>query len=210
MKVAVFSESPADEDAIRVLVDAVLDRTTSPINKRPLRPRGWPSVLQLLPAIIRYLHYSTKADGLVVVADSDDTPVHLADHDKRGHHDPQCRLCRMRQTIRRAQKNLRRLKHRPPLKTAVGLAVPAVEGWYLCGQNPNISEAAWIQGLATQKPPYTRRTLKKELYGTIRPSLRLETRLALEQAKRLARDINALEDNFPNSFAPLAKDLRDW
>ena len=69
MKVAILSESPADEAAIRVLVEGILG---SPINQvqAGLRARGWPNVAQILPAIVRHLYFNTTAEGLVVVVDS--------------------------------------------------------------------------------------------------------------------------------------------
>jgi len=67
MKVAVLSESAADEAAIRILVDAVLMQQTEPVGPPPLRSRGWPAVLSVLPGVIRHLQYQTDADGLVVV-----------------------------------------------------------------------------------------------------------------------------------------------
>ena len=69
MKVAILSESPADEAALRELVAGVLGdgvHFTAP----GLRARGWPQVGQLLPAVIRHLHFNTDADALVVVAGS--------------------------------------------------------------------------------------------------------------------------------------------
>jgi hypothetical protein len=52
MKLAVISESPADEAAIKILVDAIVGEETELVPLR-LRPGGWPHVLQLLPPIIK-------------------------------------------------------------------------------------------------------------------------------------------------------------
>ena len=68
LKLALLSESPADEAALRVLVGAVLGPFT--VVPPSLRARGWPSVEQVLPPILRHLHFRTEADGLVVVVDS--------------------------------------------------------------------------------------------------------------------------------------------
>jgi hypothetical protein len=38
------------------------------------------------------------------------------------------------------------------LKIAIGLAVPAIEAWLLCGVDPHITEAAWINGLKEPFP----------------------------------------------------------
>src|SRR2546423_9460463 len=71
MRLAIFSESPADEAAIRVLVNALLGALSEPIEIQGLRLRGWAGVFTQLQAAIRYLHYNTDADGLIIVVDSD-------------------------------------------------------------------------------------------------------------------------------------------
>jgi hypothetical protein len=45
LKLAVLSESQADEAAVRLFVEAILQIQTQPIGLPPLRSRGWPSVL---------------------------------------------------------------------------------------------------------------------------------------------------------------------
>jgi hypothetical protein len=87
--------------------------------------------------------------------------------------------------------------------------VPAIEGWYLCGRDESVSESAWLEGQVAGGPPYTRRELKWRVYGTERPGLPLETRCALEDARRHARDTRRLENDFPG-FGSLASDLRNW
>ena len=94
MKLAILSESPADEAALRVLVEYVLGAPFTTVHSA-LRARGWPSVEQVLPAILRYLHFQTEADGLVVVVDADDSPVHTIEHEAPGYHHPLCRICRL-------------------------------------------------------------------------------------------------------------------
>jgi len=81
MKIAVLGESPEDEAAIKILVDGVLGYETQLVDLPPLRTRGW-TVINLLPAIIKKLHYQTDAEALVVVWDSDDSPVHQSSHDE--------------------------------------------------------------------------------------------------------------------------------
>ena len=93
MKLAIVSESPADEIAIRVLVESVLGQQVRLVTPT-LRARGWPNVAQVLPAIVRHLHFNTDADGVVVVVDSDDTIVHNAAHDAPGYFHPRCRKWR--------------------------------------------------------------------------------------------------------------------
>ncbi len=72
MRVAILSESSADEAGLRVLVDAVLGVKTEPVAMN-LESRGWTSVLSTLPTISKALQYRTDAEGLVVVVDSNHT-----------------------------------------------------------------------------------------------------------------------------------------
>ncbi|MFH1499323.1 MAG: hypothetical protein ABII82_16040 [Verrucomicrobiota bacterium] len=204
MKLALLSESPADEAAIGVLVEAVLGRPFTRVHPT-LRARGWPSVLQVLPAIVRHLHFNTDADGLVVVVDSDDTVVHAADH----HHHPRCRLCQLRAAFRKTSKNFPPAHGRERVLRGIGLAVPAMEGWYLCGRDDEVTEAAWVRGQENGRAPYTRRELKSRVYGTDRPNLQLMTTHALAAARRHAADLRRLENDFPG-FRALAEDLRAW
>jgi hypothetical protein len=209
MNVAFLSESPADEAAIRVLVEAVLQE---PIQIVPagLRARGWPNVAQILPAVIRHLHFNTAADGLVVVVDCDDTVVHDATHEAPGYYHPQCRLCELRAIFRRTTKKLPPARGRERVLRCVGLAVPAIEAWYLCGRAPDVTEAAWVSGRSAGKPPYTRRDLKQRVYGTDRPSLSFEIHRALVEVQRHRHDSRRLEADFPGGFGSLAHDLRSW
>lgn len=204
IKLALLSESPADEAAIGVLVQAVLGRPFRRVHPS-LRARGWPSVLQVLPAIVRHLHFNTDVAGLVVVVDSDDTVVHTAEHD----HHPRCRLCQLRAAFRRTVKKFPPAHGRERVFQAMGLAVPAMEGWYLCGEEPGVTEAAWVAGQEAGRPPYTRRELKRRVYGTDRPSLQLMTDHALRHVRRHTHDLRRLEHDFPG-FAVLAEDLRAW
>jgi hypothetical protein len=206
MKLAVLSESPADEAAIEVLVEAVV---REPIQRiRPaLRARGWPNVLQVLPAVIRHLHFNTDAEVLVVVADSDDSVVHESKHDENNGFHPRCRLCQLRAVFRKVTKNLPPAQGRARVLRATGIAVPAVEGWYLCGRDPMVTELAWINGQQDGRAPYSRAELKWRVYGTDRPSLVHETACAVRDAHRHRSDTRRLEHDFPG-FAALANDLR--
>jgi len=221
MKLAILSESPADEAALEVLVGYVLGEPFTLVEPN-LRARGWPSVEQLLPPILRHLHFNTEADGLVVVVDSDDSPVHTAEHEAPNYHHPLCRICRLRAVFRRTIKNLPlRLRHSYPgalsapnsssrVLRAVGVAVPAIEAWLLCGRDASVTEAAWLAGQASGIQPYSRRDLKWQVYGTIRPSLPLEIKRAVEEVLRHRGDLRRLENDFPHGFGALARDLRSW
>src|SRR6185503_7936085 len=96
LEIALLSESPADEAALRILVVGAM-RSSRPVGfvAPGLRARGWPSVAQVLPAVIRHLHFNTKADALVVSVDSDDSVVHTPDRDAPEYYHPQCRLCQL-------------------------------------------------------------------------------------------------------------------
>ncbi len=209
MKLAILSESPADEAALRVLVRDVL-RDSLTLVQPTLRARGWPSVEQILPAVVRHLHFQTDAEGLVVVVDADDSPVHTNEHEAPGFYHPLCRVCRLRSAFRRTTRNLPPAHGRSRVLRAVGLCVPAIEAWYLCGRDTSITEEAWMDGQARGVLPYTRRELKVRVYGTDRPSLEHEMTRAVQEVSRHHGDLRRLENDFPCGFGALARDLRDW
>lgn len=208
MKLGILSESPADEIAIRVLVESVLAERVELVQPS-LRARGWPSVAQVLPAIIRHLHFNSDAVGLVVVVDADDSVVHTDVHEAPGYFHPRCRLCQLRAVFRQTVKKLPAARGRERLLRGVGVAVPAIEGWYLCGRDDRVSEEVWLKGQASGVLPYTRAELKVRVYATDRPSLEHEIHCALQEVKRHARDTRRLENDYPG-FAALARDLRSW
>ncbi|MBA4138181.1 MAG: hypothetical protein C0518_12765 [Opitutus sp.] len=209
MKLAILSESPADEAALRVLVGYVLGEPLQLVTPS-LRARGWPSVEQVLPPILRHLHFNTDARGLVVVVDSDDSPVHTESHEAPGYHHPMCRVCRLRAVFRRTMKNLPPARGRASPLRAVGLAVPAIEAWLLCGHAHHVTEADWMAGQESGRTPFTRKELKTRVYGTTRPSLPLEIERAVEEVTRHRGDVRRLENDFPNGFGALVRDLRKW
>ena len=206
MKIALLSESPADETALRVLVSAVLKRPVEFVAPG-FRARGWPNVAQLMPAVIRHLHFNTATDALVVVVDSDDSVVHTERHNAPGYFHPHCRMCQLRAVHRQTTKKLKPAHGRERVLRVVGVAVPAVEAWYLCGRDETVTEARWIEGQETGRQPYTRAQLKARVYGTDRPSLPHETVCAVREVERQRHDTRRLENDFPG-FAALAADLR--
>jgi len=211
MKVAIFSESSADEAAIRVLVDGLLEEKTVAPSMPPIRSRGLGAVLRDAPMVFKHLQYGTDAEALVIVRDSDRTPVHVESHNQPGAHHPKCRLCEMRGIVEQVTSQFRRQGY-APIKTALGLAVPQIEAWYLVGRDPHVSEAAWISGQKHGKFPYAREHLKRKVYGTDWPSLELETRRAKQEAERIVREgtLPQLEQLFPGGFGALANDVRNW
>jgi len=210
MKVAILSESAADEAVLRILVEGVLGRETEHVPTQSLRTRGWPSVREVIPPVLKHLYYHIEAEAFVVVADSNHSPVHVEQAEKTGRCHPLCRLCLLRESIHQVQSNLSLRPDRPRLKTAIGLAVPIIEAWYHCGRDPQVSEAAWISGLQDKSDPYTKNGLKQAVYGTDRQSLELGKRRGIEEATRLVKKLAALEKRFPIGFGSLARDVRAW
>lgn len=205
MKLAILSESPADAAAVRILVDALLGEPTESISSALLSPPGWPAVLDVLPNVIKHLHYHTDADALAVVVDSDNSPVHNQAHDETDGAIDQCRVCLLRRAIKQAQIHLSPVAGRPSIKTAVGLAVPAIEAWYLCGIDLHVTEATLLQKLGAALREI-KLQLKRDVYGTDRPS----TARAVEEATRLAQNLDLIEQLFPNGFGTFARDVRNW
>ncbi|MGH8023759.1 MAG: hypothetical protein ACRED1_09275 [Limisphaerales bacterium] len=210
MKVAYFAESPADEAALKVLTEAILGRQTERVIPSGLLHRGWPAVKNALRSIFLELHYHTDSEGLVVIVDSNGSPLHLPAHEQGGGHDAKCRLCELRRIIDEAISRARPRKDRSPLKIALGIAVPAIEAWLLCGVDPHVGEAAWANGLKNNQAPYTIDQLKTQLYGTPRPSLRCETEAMTTAALRLASDSAVLTERFPVGFGLLKRSLMAW
>lgn len=209
MKVVVLSESSADEAAVRILINGILGRETQDVPSLPLRSRGWPYVLQVLPAVIRRVYYQTDAEALVVVADSDDSPLHQSSHDQAGNEEMGCRLCLLRNVFKETK--LSPVPGRSELKSAVGLAVPAIEAWYVCDVDPHVSEATWARRLGqAERITYTRSALKKSAYGTERPTLEIMTRHAVAAATRLVNDLSEIEGRFPGGFGSFVNDVRNW
>lgn len=208
LRIALLGESLVDESALAVLVEAVLGEPFMRVQPN-LRARGWPSVLQVLPAIARHLHFNTDADGLVVLVDADDTEPHTAAHEAPDYFHPRCRLCQLRAAFRRATKNLPAARGRARVLRAAGLAVPAAEAWYLCGRDEQVGEEQWRAERDAGRVPYTRRELKLRVYGTERPTLPQAVTHAAAAARRHARDLRRLENDFLG-FAVMADDLRGW
>lgn len=209
MKVAYVSEWRPDEAVARILVEAILGEPTEPIAP-PIRTRGWPSVRNLLPAVLKHVYYGTDADALVVLVDSNRSPVYT-DKDREGlETKEECRLVQLRNALGEAQRQLRQVEGRRAIKSAIGLAVPAIEAWLLCGVDPNVSEGAWVRGLREGRPPYTKNELKASVYGSDRAGEVLKTERSVEGAQRLGQDIALLESKFPIGFGALAADVRAW
>jgi hypothetical protein len=209
MKIGYYCESPADQAAMAVFTQGIRGDPSEPIN-RDLEARPVPAFFSALDAVFRGVHYNSDAEGLVVVVDCDDTELHDAAHDEPKGSAEKCRLCQARKIITQAQNQVKPRQGRPGLKVAIGLAVPAIEAWYLVGKNHQVGEAAWKVGLEARRPPFTRPQLKKLVYGTDIPSLELETEHALNEARRIIQNMKAIETAFPAGFGLMAQEIRSW
>lgn len=209
MKIAIVSESSADEAAIKILVDAIIGESCEVFPIRT-RPNGWTRIFELLPNLIQGLHYGTDVEGLVVVMDSDESLPHKGSHDLREQNNLECRLCRLRITVKGVVVQLRAMPTRSILKIALGLAVPAIEAWYQAGLDSHVNEVAWSRKLAGEDVSYDKLSLKMNSYGSNKPNLEMETRAAIDAANRLASRLDMLEELFPGGFGSLKRDLRSW
>lgn len=210
MKVAIVSESPADEAAVRILVNGVLGRQIQSVSFSSRRAPGISGVFNVLPVLLKELYYHTDTDGIVVVVDGDHSPIHVDGHDQPGQVVEQCRLCRLRQIVNRARSGLRYVSGRFPLKVALGVAVPTIEAWYQCGIDAHVNEASWRMALQSRSYLYTTKSLKQSVYGMNRLPLTLETQRAVEEAQRLSQNLSLLETHFPTGFGALMQNLRSW
>jgi hypothetical protein len=209
MKIAYFAESPADQEALTILTEAILGKKTESIAHPGLRHRGWPAVRNVLPAVLKAVHYHTDAEGFVLIVDSNGSPPHSESHDAQIGAPAGCRLCQLRRIADEVQQHVRRSKLRP-LKIAFGLAVPAIEAWLLCRVDTRVTEAAWVNGLKEGPMPYTKMDLKQRLYGASHPSLSIETEAMKLAASRVASNLSRLECLFPDGFGALCNSLRAW
>jgi len=210
MKVAYFAESPADQAALTIFTEAILGAKTELVSHHGLRHRGWPTVRTVLRAVLLELHYHTDAEGFVLVVDSNGSPPHLPGHEEPLKAERKCRLCQLRQIAEEVRRQVRPRPVGIPLKVALGLAVPTIEAWLLCGEVPHVTEAAWINGLKEGQMPYTKASLKQKLYGTSHPSLSIETDAMKAAASRLSQNLSNIEQLFSYGFGALLKSLRSW
>ncbi len=209
MKIGFYCESPADQAALAVFTEGILGEPPEPIN-RDLEARSVPAFFTALGGVFRGVHYNSDAEGLIIVVDCDDTEMHVPDHDKLAEGGESCRLCQVSKILAQTRKHLRARPSRGELRVAIGVALPAIEAWYLVGREHQVGEAAWRAGLAANRLPFTRSKLKELVYGTARPSLELETERATKEAQRIINNINALETAFPVGFGQMASEIRSW
>ena len=210
MKVAIFSEADRDELAVRILIEGILGKATLPVSF-PQRPNGWNAVKRELPGIIKHLHYrEVDAVALVVVADADNAPLHKVEHEQPSQTDARCRFCTLQQIARATMAALKPIPERPLLKIAIGIAVPTIEAWLLCGIDQRGAEAAWHQNELARVGSSYRNVLKKAIYGSEIAPQSTKNQITHEAATRLAQDISLLETHFPIGFGLLANAIRNW
>ncbi len=152
MKIVFFGESPADQAAIAIFTQGILGQPPEIVDM-DLEGHGVTGVLDALDGVFRGVYYTTDAEGFVVVVDCDDTELHETEHDKPGRGGEDCRLCKAAKIIAKARKQLTARKGRPGLKAAIGLAVPAIEAWYLVGRERQVGEAACALDWQRTDPP---------------------------------------------------------
>lgn len=212
MKIALLSESSADEAAVLILIEGLLGRRVQRVDYPAPRTRGWMGVDKAIEPTLRHLHYRTDAEALVVVIDSDESPIHRKEHAGAGSCDPKCRLCLLREKIIGIQGKLRPRQGQGPIVTGLGIAVPAIEAWVLFDADAHISESTWIQALQSHNFPFTKKDLKQRIYGSNDPSLVFETKRLTENASRLVKEdkLSVLEIHFPVGFGSLAEEVRNW
>jgi hypothetical protein len=85
----------------------------------------------------------------------------LPEHDEPGKTIEKCRLCQLRQLAAKTQAQLKSRAGRGVLHLALGLAVPCIEAWLCCGIDAHVTEAAWLVGQQSRKPPYDPKRLKQ-------------------------------------------------
>jgi hypothetical protein len=209
MKVAILTESKTDDGAVHILVSALLGMETERFDPKP-KTRGWPAVDNFLPSFLQLVHYRTDVDALAVIVDSDNTTKHDLSHDEMSEPPDDCRMCKLRGTIRRTVSGFKPLSGKPALLTAVGVAVPCIEAWLLVGRDPNVRESVWTPRPRPGLKQHTCDSLKTKKYGSHpRPKGMVKER-TIDNALRIAKDLPGLEDRFPVGFGTLANDVRGW
>lgn len=153
MKVTIFSESSDDEAVLRILIEESLGENIEEVPRRnQLRSRGFSSVLAESPVVIKSAYYQTESEAVIIVCDSDDEPVHNSKHEEEGNEEaPKCRLCSLKRKVAETLAALKPLPHRQMIKVAIGVAVPSIEAWYLCGGKLAVGEETWIRKLNGEK-----------------------------------------------------------
>lgn len=159
---------------------------------------------------------SCRADAVVCIVDSDNTPPHREDAQthwldalKTGAGfqpcDHNCRLCRLRLACLSEGDLTSYCRTDRWIKVALGLAVPEIEAWLL-NDGSFISETLWSQ-LGYAERNSRRDRLKMRLYGN---SKAVEARARVAVGRLSQVDLQHLCGSFPNGFGALINDLHHW
>jgi hypothetical protein len=212
MKIAFFGESKSDDVTVKKIVERILnDEVEETDIRKRLIFRSSSHLDRNLDVVIRSIHFSSDAEFLVICSDSDDFPVHIAEHDKK--ENEKCRLCSLRKAVKRSLAKLSNVPNKRMLKVAIGVPVPALEAWLLFKTNPQVSENTWIKKLAGEKGiKYDRKTLKRELYGGEHISEDKRIEISLKAVERIAENnlLDDLETAFPLGFGSLSNEVKSW
>ncbi len=209
MKIGILSESKVDEAAYKILVESVLGQPVDLF--RDYRDRGgWVTAKNMVQRIMRQLHFA-GADGFVFIGDSDSTPPHTRDHETQADGEPACRLCQIKNLVARTLADLPARAGQPPLKVAVGMATPVIEAWLLSGDDAHCTEARFrddhSNGRLTRQ---TRLDLKIQKYGSLRAGGDIRMQCTLENANRIAGNLEGLQQRFQFGFGHLRNALAQW
>ncbi len=211
MKIAFFSESKADETVLKNLVEEISEEEIEETDiQKKLQFRSSSHLVKNLPVVIRSVNYSSDAEFLVISSDSDDYPVHIAEHDVN--ENEECHLCRLRKIVKKSLTEIQGFEGQETLKVAIGIPVPAIEAWLLFGENPQVSENTWIRKQNGEKITYDRKKLKTELYGGDRISEAKRIEISIKAIQRIIvnESLNDLEKAFPQGFGSLSNEVKSW
>ncbi|HIQ22990.1 MAG TPA: hypothetical protein EYH34_17325 [Planctomycetes bacterium] len=221
MQVVVLSESAVDETVVRILVRALLPRDAEFVEPT-IRHRGVDFLLRGgFRSLALATFYQGSADGLACVVDADMTPPH---EERNARWSPQsggladlqacsdrCRLCYLRRQWAASGLARRpRPKGSPPLRVALGLAVPSIEAWLLAGSQFHVTEAAWRNYAASQKQSYNnlaKQRVFSDLRGIDKKAERAEQRI---EAILESAGWQQLQRLFPDGFGAFVRDLQRW
>lgn len=211
MKLAILSESSADDIAIKILIDAIIGKETELVSPHPryeFKTRGWPQVLQLLQPFFAHW-YKTDAEAVVIVVDSDDDSIHEPAHEEDGSREERCRYCLIQRKIEEVHSRITLPDSRERMKIAIGIATPAIEAWLYCLEDSHVNEVAWLRKLKGEKVGYDRPSLKKNVYGSGRNERDKQEKIAAA-SRKLASNLEQLEQLFPQGFGAMAREIHNW
>lgn len=123
------AEGPVDEIVLRALCLEWREFAANDIIIKQFPARGIAQVLRLAPEIVRAAHFGYY-DVLLIHADADATPDHVA-----GHHEPRCRTCMLQSVV---DTTLERVGARSGMiRLQVVLAIPrqTTDAWLLWGRD---------------------------------------------------------------------------